>query len=320
MKGSIFIAVFVALVTFTGSALAVEGDVPSLSKAATLSSSDPGRPSGRDTTEIVIGTPAANNVIPFWGQSYDACRFQVLFLQSEINTLGDIVEFAFMPGGNTVTTYNNVRVEFCHTSVTQLSSVFDNNYAGNTPVEVINEPTMSIGGPANQWMPWNVTFSYNNADNLLVEIKWNGDSGQNVGLLRTGEAVPRRVYAWDDNASSGTLQNTGNYVRLKIVTVGIEENPSQGLKTALGQNLPNPFHGLTRISYTVERSTPTKLTIYDASGRQIRTLIDRVVESGIHTTVWDGRDENGRSVRSGVYFYRFESGSTVQTKKMICLR
>ncbi|HID31800.1 MAG TPA: hypothetical protein EYP24_00275 [bacterium (Candidatus Stahlbacteria)] len=108
----------------------------------------------RDTIEIIIGTPVAGNVIPFWGYEYDACRFQVLFLQTEINTQGNIIQFSFMPTTNAVGTYNNVRVYFCHTSVSQLSTTYDDNYSGNTPVKVIDEPTMQVGGTANQWMDW----------------------------------------------------------------------------------------------------------------------------------------------------------------------
>ena len=318
---NLLIAVFITICLSIGTGLAVEGDVSPLSKAAALARPTQEIPQTyRDTIEVIIGTPVIGNVIPFWGGSYDACRFQVLFLQNEINTQGDIIEFAFMPSSNSIGTYNNVRVFFCHTNVGQLSPTFDSNYAGNTPIEVINEPNMSVGGSAGSWMPWDVNFSYNNADNLLVEIKWNGDSGQNVALYRTGEPVPRRVYAWDDNATSGSTQNTGNYVRLKIVTLSVAEDPAEKLKTALGPAIPNPFTGKTRISYTIEKEVPTAITIFDASGRKVRTLVDRIVGPGIYTSSWDGRDENGRSVTTGIYFYRLASGSLIKTRKLIYLR
>ena len=170
----------------------------------------------RDTTEVIIGAPTNGNYIPFWGSVHDAMRFQVLFLQSEINTLGDIVTFSWNPSTSDMGTFNNVRVYMCHTSATQLVSTFDNNYTGNTPVELINVPSMLVGGPADQWWDWDVYFPYNNVDNLLVEVRWNGDAGLGIPMWRTTEVVERRLWAPDDNASTGTLQFTGNYVRLYL--------------------------------------------------------------------------------------------------------
>jgi hypothetical protein len=113
-----------------------------------------------------------------------------------------------------------MRFYMCHTSATQLDATFDNNYTGNTPVEVINEPSMMVGGPADQWWNWDVYFPYNNTDNLLVEVRWNGDAGLGIPMYRTAESVPRRVYANDDNATMGTTSLTGNYIRLYLTPPG----------------------------------------------------------------------------------------------------
>jgi hypothetical protein len=173
---------------------------------------------GRDTVEVIIGTQVTGNYIPFWGSNYNACRFQTLYLQSEINQAGQIVTFSFMPSGSNTGTYDNVRVYMCHTNVAQLNTTFDVNYGGNTPELVINEPSMVIGNAGNIWMDWDVAFDYNNVDNLLIEIRWNGDNGIGVPIWRTGEAVPRRLYAWDDNASTGTSGNQCYYAKLAIST------------------------------------------------------------------------------------------------------
>jgi len=148
-------------------------------------------------------------------------------------------------------------------------------------------------------------------DNLLVEIRWNGDNNINIPLFRTSEAIPRRLYAWNDTVSSGTLQNTSNYVRLKIVTLEVAEEGSNHLKTALGLNHPNPFQGRTTIQFSVSEPRHTTLRIYDSSGRGIRTLIDHPLNSGEYEVDWDSRDDNGREVEGGVYFYRLKSGNRV---------
>jgi hypothetical protein len=172
----------------------------------------------RDTTEVIIGVQATGNYIPFWGNSYDACRFMTLYLQSEIGIAGEIVTLSFMPSGSNTGTFDNVRVNLCHTSVTQLSTTFDDNYTGNTPVQVMNEPSLVVGNAGNVWMDWDVSFAYNNTDNLLIEILWNGDNGVGVPIWRTTESVPRRLYAWNDMASVGTVGNQCYYVKLAIST------------------------------------------------------------------------------------------------------
>lgn len=280
-------------------------------------------PATRDTIEVIIGSPVIGNVIPFWGASYNASRFQVLFLQSEINIAGDIISFAFMPTTSTIGTYNDVRMYCCHTNVPQLSSVFDDNYAGNTPVEVMNEPVLAVGGTANEWMPWDINFSYNNVDNLLVEIRWNGDNNINVPFWRTGEAIPRRLYAWDDNATTGSLQNTSNYVRLIIVTTGIEEETSvRDHRILLGQNIPNPFSKLTKINFDIGHSTKdAELKIYDVTGRVVKSFDFSSSYAPRPTYIsWDGKDEKGSYVENGVYFYRLETDECTMTKSMIYLR
>ena len=124
-------AIVLSLLLLFGVALAVEGDAEITFDTEYKAMAITPEPLSRETTEVIIGVPAVGNYIPFWGSSYDAMRFHVLFLQSEINTLGDIVTFSWNPSTSATGTYDNVRVYMCHTSATQLVSTFDNNYTGN---------------------------------------------------------------------------------------------------------------------------------------------------------------------------------------------
>jgi flagellar hook assembly protein FlgD len=63
-----------------------------------------------------------------------------------------------------------------------------------------------------------------------------------------------------------------------------------------------------------------KLTVYNILGQQIRTLVDREVAAGPQTANWNGMDDAGRAVATGVYFYRLSAGDTVESKKMILLK
>ncbi|MCK4689205.1 MAG: T9SS type A sorting domain-containing protein, partial [Candidatus Marinimicrobia bacterium] len=88
----------------------------------------------------------------------------------------------------------------------------------------------------------------------------------------------------------------------------------------LSQNYPNPFNPTTRINYTVPNSEHVNLTIYDLTGREVKTLVNRVVAPGKYTAVWDGRSETGRLASTGVYFYVFKSRSFNKVRKMVLIK
>jgi hypothetical protein len=89
---------------------------------------------------------------------------------------------------------------------------------------------------------------------------------------------------------------------------------------ALMQNHPNPFNPSTTISFDLPAMAKVSLKVYDVAGRLIRTLTDREWDAGRHSIAWDGHNESGSSVASGIYFYRLESKDFSGTKKMVLLR
>lgn len=91
---------------------------------------------------------------------------------------------------------------------------------------------------------------------------------------------------------------------------------------ALNQNAPNPFNPATAISYSVPdgASLAVNLTVFDIRGKLVRTLVSEVKNAGTYTVFWDGTNESGTKVSSGVYFYRMKAGSFVQTRKMVLLK
>jgi len=89
----------------------------------------------------------------------------------------------------------------------------------------------------------------------------------------------------------------------------------------LGQNYPNPFNPRTTIKYSVVQEAPVVLQIHDAAGRLVRQLIDgRMIDKGTHEVDWDGRDDVGRNVPAGIYFYRLEVSNLVETKLMTLVK
>ncbi len=126
---------------------------------------------------------------------------------------------------------------------------------------------------------------------------------------------PRDVFVRD------TLVFIADYDSLQIlrhVIVGIEETKGKPQDTSLWleQNQPNPFSEITIIRYTLPNQGRVSITIYDANGRLVRTLVDEEQRAGSHFVRWDRRDDLDDEVNSGVYFYRLTTGSITLTKKM----
>jgi hypothetical protein len=89
----------------------------------------------------------------------------------------------------------------------------------------------------------------------------------------------------------------------------------------LAPSRPNPFDRATVIGYALPRSTPVSIRVYDVTGRVVRVLVDSpVVEAGEHTVVWDGTNDGGIAVSSGVYFYRLEAGQRTETRRTVFLK
>jgi hypothetical protein len=85
----------------------------------------------------------------------------------------------------------------------------------------------------------------------------------------------------------------------------------------LEQNFPNPFNPSTTIAYKLERAEYVRLVVFDITGREINTLIDHYQNAGRYTPRWNGEDNRGSKVASGMYFARLQAGSQVATMKMI---
>jgi len=92
------------------------------------------------------------------------------------------------------------------------------------------------------------------------------------------------------------------------------------LRNSLAQNYPNPFNPQTTIAFSIAQRTDVRLAIYDVNGALVRTLANESRAPGAYRLTWDGRNDNGASVASGVYFYRLTAGSFTQTKKMVLLK
>ena len=91
-------------------------------------------------------------------------------------------------------------------------------------------------------------------------------------------------------------------------------------KFSLSQNYPNPFNPVTRMDYTLPKRSRVVISIYNVLGQEVKTIINREQEYGYHSITWDGIDNKGKQMSSGVYFARMNSNSFSQTKKMLLVK
>ena len=98
-----------------------------------------------------------------------------------------------------------------------------------------------------------------------------------------------------------------------------ETGPVPG-KFELLQNYPNPFNQFTQIGFTLENSAFVDLSIYDLLGRKVKTLVSENLPTGYKSVLWDGTDESGKELASGIYLYELKTGDLSKSKKLVLLK
>lgn len=146
------------------------------------------------------------------------------------------------------------------------------------------------------------------------------DSSLSQFVLSFGQDQDGEVYVLTTD-EAGPTGNTGRVYRL-ISPVGVadESDPEIPVGFALDQNYPNPFNPTTTITYHLPQTAHVKLTLFDVLGREITTLVDGQMPAGSYSIDWDGTDNAGQSVPSGVYLYRLSTESSSTTKAMTLIR
>lgn len=127
--------------------------------------------------------------------------------------------------------------------------------------------------------------------------------------------LDQRTYYW--RVGSANFSGAGPWSEVRSIVV---EGGLQGSSLPRKGNFPNPFNPATTIHYVLPASADVTLDIYDVQGRHIVRIIEERQTAGHHSAVWDGRNEGGASVASGVYFYRLSYGGVLETRKMMLIR
>lgn len=161
---------------------------------------------------------------------------------------------------------------------------------------------------------------------LLLEIKFDSVTGIGLFEIDSGRVLSNSVHF---------ISSLGSFVPVNFIkgvdtlifgdsfiTVPVEENRKSNFpsKYHLSQNYPNPFNANTQIVFALPKAGHTTLEIFNVLGQKVSTLVDEYLKAGTKTVNWDGRDDKGTPVPSGIYFYQLRSGEFVEKKKMVFLK
>ncbi|MCB0306065.1 MAG: T9SS type A sorting domain-containing protein, partial [Calditrichaeota bacterium] len=116
-----------------------------------------------------------------------------------------------------------------------------------------------------------------------------------------------------EHSGGGTFELSGG-----VTGISGDEPVAEGFR--LEQNYPNPFNPETVINYQLSVVSDVVLAVYNLLGEKVATLVNARQGAGQYQVQWNGRDQLGRQVSSGVYLYRLEAGGLVQSRKMILMR
>jgi len=193
------------------------------------------------------------------------------------------------------------------------------DYIGVTPAPCVITADFS-GTPTSGEAPLDVQFT--DLSTGAEAWAWTfGDGGTST------EQNPLHQYAAPDTytvalvvtnyCGADTLVRT-DYIGVTSATSGIGGAPRvSGTDTWA---YPNPFNPGTTVFFQIESPGSVQIFVYDAAGRAVRTLVNRAYPAGTHRVAFDGRDDGGRRLASGVYFYRFETPGASMTEKIVLLK
>ncbi|MCP4569680.1 MAG: T9SS type A sorting domain-containing protein [FCB group bacterium] len=166
---------------------------------------------------------------------------------------------------------------------------------------------------------------------LVFDGHWKIEGHAIIPLADSAHEFSQFAYCPQDEqiyfAYSASLSDSYSTSRVFLQSVAINNvtdvedvnGPLPG-QFSLEQNSPNPFNPLTKIEFYLPRQSKVELSIYNIQGQKVATLINRSLPVGDHEIIWNGTDDAGKPVASGVYFYKIISGDLSQARKMILLK
>jgi hypothetical protein len=176
-------------------------------------------------------------------------------------------------------------------------------------------------------------WTWNQAKNEWTgsEVSLTDSTWQKLSFIVVGDDDPNTWFKFYVNAQRVNNPDVAKdlmvridefYVVEKQVITGIIDKKSALQPEAynLNQNYPNPFNPSTTITFEIPKREMVKLSIFDLTGREVRSFVNGTLNAGLHQLIWDGTDFFGNSVASGIYLYQLKSENYVQTRKLMLIR
>ncbi|MDP8201093.1 MAG: M14 family zinc carboxypeptidase [Candidatus Tenebribacter burtonii] len=183
---------------------------------------------------------------------------------------------------------------------------------------------------------WHKYYVEHDFDNCVVEYSFNGSNWTELAqfsgvsddwvqeFIFVPQLVDHHVYLRFKITADEVLDDPGWWIDdIKIIasTGAFIDNNIPVFRSKLIGNYPNPFNPETLISFSiVESSTFVNLKIFNVKGQKVKTLVNEQLSSGFYTRIWDGKNDAGRFVTSGIYFYKMQNADYTKTRKMILLK
>jgi len=157
-------------------------------------------------------------------------------------------------------------------------------------------------------------------DDEMTRLVDGATSGDRLELIWWSAAAklesPLKITTLQDGLSGDALPVELTYRNDAILVAGVAEAVPLPREFALRQNYPNPFNPATSIKYELPKESHVELVVYNLRGQAIRTLVNAEKRAGYHDLIWDGRNQVGALVSSGIYFVRMKAGPFVKVVKM----
>ncbi len=174
---------------------------------------------------------------------------------------------------------------------------------------------------ANQQIGNNGFYTWGPTAQMIADVQeWVNNAAQNFGWILIGEEeVPMSAKRFDTHEHMNV--NVRPVLTVTFLPTAVDDD-RENLPTwfRLAQNFPNPFNPNTVIHYTLPQNTLATLEIFNIVGEKVRTLVNARNSAGTNTAQWDGRNDSGEILPSGVYLYRLLAGTSIQIRKMLLVR
>ncbi len=156
-------------------------------------------------------------------------------------------------------------------------------------------------------------------------------SGLVLGFSLTGATIPPGsgtlvTLSWDINDVEGYVDLDvtnfagvgGGALSYEVGSPFLDNDEITPVTYSLSNNFPNPFNPVTTINYSIENAGQVQLTVFDLLGKEVNTLVSEYQMPGNnYSVIWNGTNEAGNEVASGIYYYKLISGNYIETKKMV---